>query len=93
MSSLADYFAKNAYKPRWFIGDRVSGKHNGIPFIGTVGNDSLVSLEEGPRVSVFLDLPMRVGSTVKNIVIVKPKDLKRLISYNEEPTKGKNKTK
>lgn len=75
MPSLIAYFEKNRYKPKWFIGDRVSGKWNGIPFVGTVGNDSLVSEYEGPRVSVFLDLPIVYKKEVHNIVFVKPKEL------------------
>ncbi len=88
MSSLSEYFEKIAYKPTWFIGDRVSGKYKKIPFIGTVGNDTLVSEIEGPRVSVFLDLPMKVDNEYKSIIIVKPKDLKRLMSMDDtEPLK------
>lgn len=85
MPSLAEYFEKNRYKPAWFIGDRVFGKYKKIPFIGTVGNDTLVSEIEGPRVSVFLDLPMKVDGVVKSIIIVKPKELKRLMLIQEEP--------
>lgn len=88
MPNYAEYFEKIAYKPTWLIGDRVFGKYKKIPFIGTVGNDTLISLEEGPRVSVFLDLPIAVDNTVRSIVIVKPKELKRLKSMDdEEPLK------
>lgn len=76
MSNLADYFERNRYKPTWFIGDRVEGKWNKIPFVGTVGNDSLVSEREGPRVSVFLDLPIRFNDCVHQILFVKPNELK-----------------
>lgn len=76
MPSLAEYFKANRYKPKWFIGDRVEGKWNNIPFVGSVGNDSLVSEEEGPRVSVILDLPILYKEKVHNILIVKSKDLK-----------------
>ncbi len=83
MPNYAEYFDKVCYKPKWFIGDRVSGKYKKIPFIGTVGNDTLVSELEGPRVSVFLDLPMKVDNTIKTLIIVKPNELKRLISMDE----------
>ncbi len=76
MASLAEYFEKNRYKPKWFMGDRVEGKWNGIPFVGSVANDSLVSEEVGPRVSVFVDLPIQYKGRVYNIVTVKVKDLK-----------------
>ena len=84
MPNYAEYFSKNAYKPTWTMGDRVFGRYNKkIPFVGTVGNDSVVSLEEGPRVSVFLDLPMKIDKEYKTIIVVKPKDLKKLKTFNE----------
>jgi hypothetical protein len=78
--TLAEYFKENRYKPIWEMGERVSGLHEGIPFIGTVGNDTEISEEEGPRVSVHLDLPF--PKTQSTILIVKPKTLKRLKSYD-----------
>jgi hypothetical protein len=76
MGNLTDYFERNAYEPTWFIGDRVVGKWNKIPFVGTVGNDTVINLVEGPRVSVHLDLPIKYKDTVHNIIIVKPAELK-----------------
>jgi hypothetical protein len=77
--TLAEYFRENRYKPTWEMGERVSGRSEGIPFIGTVGNDTEISQEEGPRVSVHLDLPF--PKTKSTILIVKPETLKRLKSY------------
>ena len=82
MSGLAEYFANNRYKPTWFIGDRVFGKFGQVPFIGTVGNDTVINEVEGPRVSVFLDLPIRIKDTVHRIVFVKPSELTRLKSLD-----------
>ena len=76
MGNLADYFEKTAYKPKYFIGDRVFGYWNKIPFIGSVGNDTLISLEDGPRISVLLDLPIKYKGEVKGLIIVKHKDIK-----------------
>lgn len=76
MSNLAQYFESNRYKPKWSIGDRVHGKWNKIPFVGTVGNDTLVSEREGPRVSIHLDLPIKYQTQVHNIIFVKPGDIK-----------------
>ena len=81
MASQTDYFNRIGYKPTWFIGDRVSGKWNKIPFIGTVGNDTVISEIEGPRVTVHLDLPIKYQDEIKRLIIVKPKDLKRLVEY------------
>lgn len=81
MPNYADYFEKNRPKPKWHIGDRVSGKWNKIPFIGTVGNDNMINEVEGPRVSIFLDLPIKYKGKIQNIIFVKQKDIKKLISY------------
>ena len=76
MGSLADYFSRNRYQAKYSIGDRVSGKWNKIPFVGTVGNDTLVSELEGPRVSVHLDLPIKFKDKVHTILFINPKDIK-----------------
>ena len=81
MASYAEYFEKNRPTPVWHLGDRVSGKWNKIPFIGTVGNDNMINEKEGPRVSIHLDLPIKYKDKVHNIIFVKQKDIKRLISY------------
>ena len=74
--TYAEYFALNRYKPKWFIGDRVEGKWNGIPFVGSVGNDNLVSELEGPKVSVLVDLPILHKGKIHSIIFLKPKELK-----------------
>jgi uncharacterized protein YifN (PemK superfamily) len=81
MGTLSDYFEKNAYKPKYFLGDRVYGKWNKIPFIGTVGNDRLVSLEDGPEITILLDLPIMLDKKIHNVIIVKHKDIKRLTQF------------
>ena len=79
MASLAEYFAANRYIGKWQIGDRVSGKWNKIPFMGSVGNDSVVNEVEGPRVTIHLDLPIKYQDVIHHVIIVKPKDIKKLI--------------
>jgi hypothetical protein len=74
--TYAEYFELNRYKPKWFIGDRVEGKWNGIPFVGSVGNDNLVSELEGPKVSVLVDLPILHKGKIHSIIFLKPKELK-----------------
>jgi hypothetical protein len=76
MGTLAEYFAANRYKGKYDMGDRVFGHWNKIPFVGTVGNDSVINELEGPRISVHLDLPIKYKDTVHNIVFVKHKDVK-----------------
>ena len=76
MSNLTRYFENKAYRPTWFIGDSVQGKWNKIPFVGTVGNDTVISEIAGPRVSVHLELPIKFKDHVHTIIFVQPKDLK-----------------
>ena len=79
MGNQTDYFERIGYKSTWHIGDRVIGKWNKIPFVGTVGNDTMINEIEGPRVSVHLDLPIRYNDKIYNIIFVKPKDIAKFI--------------
>ena len=74
--NYTEYFQSIAYKPKYNLGDRVMGKFNKIPFVGTVGNDTIISEVEGPRVSVLLDLPFKYENKIYNVIIVKHKDIK-----------------
>ena len=76
MSGLAEYFEQHIYKPQYYIGDRVQGKWNGIPFRGTVGNDTLINEVEGPRISVHSDLPIKHKGAYHTVIILKHKDVK-----------------
>jgi len=78
LANYREYFERVGYKPRYLIGDRVQGVYNNIPFRGTVGNDTLVSTEEGPRVSVHLDLPIKLTDSIKTVIIVAHEDVKPL---------------
>lgn len=78
MGNVTDYFDRIGYKPTWHIGDRVQGRWNKIPFRGTVGNDSQISLDQGPRVSVHLDLPIRFRDKTYTVIFLKPNELKEL---------------
>jgi hypothetical protein len=81
MANQTEYFRKKAYKPKYSIGDRVFGRYQKIPFIGTVGNDTIISEIEGPRISIHLDLPIRIDNVNRSVIIVKHKDVKRLTEY------------
>ena len=89
MANLAEYFAANRYMGKYNLGDRIIGKWNQIPFVGTVGNDSVVSELEGPRISVHLDLPIKVDGVVHNYIKVKHKDVRALkeLSLDDSPKK------
>ena len=81
MGTQTQYFQEKGYKPKYYIGDRVFGKYQKIPFIGTVGNDTMISEIEGPRISIHLDLPIRIDNINHSVIIVKHKDVKRLTEY------------
>jgi hypothetical protein len=78
MSSLAEYFAMHRPKPRYQFGDRVEGTYKGIPYVGTAYTDNMVNESEGPRVSVHLDLPMKLGTEWVSYIRVQYKDIKGL---------------
>jgi len=79
MGNQTDYFERIGYKPTYFIGDRVQGTWNKIPFRGTVGNDTVINHIEGPRISVHLDLPIKYQDKVHTIIIVKHQDIKLFV--------------
>jgi hypothetical protein len=78
MGNQTDYFNRIGYQSTYQIGDRVFGRFNNIPFVGTVGNDRVVSLA-GPEITVHLDLPIRINGEVKNFIIVKHQDIKQTL--------------
>jgi hypothetical protein len=79
MATLAEYFAANRYKARYQIGDRVAGTWNKIPFVGTVGNDTVINETEGPRLTVFNDLPIKYNNVWHHTFIFpKHKDVRKL---------------
>jgi hypothetical protein len=78
MVSLKDYFDRICYKSKYDIGDRVTGKWNDIPFMGTIGNDTQLNPIDGPYISVHLDLPIMFEEKINNVIIVKHKNVKKL---------------
>lgn len=72
---MQEYFEKNRYKSKYHLGDRVYGLYHNIPFRGSVSIDSLVSEEEGPRIVVSLDLPLKYKGQYLNMIVVKHKDI------------------
>ena len=81
MSTLTEQFAKDAYKPKYFIGDRVFGRYNKIPFVGTVGNDrNKVGGDPNPEVIIHLDLPMVKNGQVITVLVVEHKNIKQKLT-------------
>jgi hypothetical protein len=79
MGNLTEYFERTIPKPKYNFGDRVEGIYMGVPFVGTVGTDNIRNLEEGPRVTVSLDLPLKTEDSLHMTFIrVSYKDIKGL---------------
>ena len=74
--NLAEYFEKNRPKPRYAFGDRVEGTYQKIPYVGTAYTDNMRNETEGPRVSIHLDLPMKLGTEWVSYIRVQYKDIK-----------------
>jgi len=80
MAIQTDYFEKIGYKPKYWIGDRVFGYWNKIPFIGSVGNDRKIN-DFGPDITIHLDLPIKYNDEIKHIILVKHKDIAKLKEF------------
>ena len=81
MGNLTEYFQRTLPKPRYQFGDRVEGVFEGVPFVGTAYTDNVRNLEEGPRVSIGLDLPLKTQThTYPDRIRVKYEDIKGLRS-------------
>jgi hypothetical protein len=78
MATQADWFAKTSYKAKYEFMARVEGKYKNIPFVGSVGQDTLRSTEEGPIYIIHLDLPMKVGKETIMIIKCKHSEIKGL---------------
>jgi len=77
MGSQTDYFERIGYRAQYQIGDRVFGHWNKIPFVGTVGNDRVID-RTGPQVTIHLDLPIKFEQQVRNVIVVKHRDITKL---------------
>lgn len=70
-----EYFRRIGYRAVYNLGDRVRGSFNGIPFAGSIGNDTLRSTDEGPYLTIHPDLPIVYKGHTYNILIVKHSDI------------------
>lgn len=77
MGNQTDYFERIGYKAKYQIGDRVFGHWNSIPFVGTVGNDRVID-KTGPQVTIHLDLPIKHEQQVRNVIVVRHRDISKL---------------
>jgi len=78
--NLAEYFEHNRPRPRYSFGDRVEGRYQGTPYVGTAYGDNMVNELEGARVSIHLDLPMRLATGWVSYIRVSYNDIKAIRS-------------
>jgi len=90
MSGLKKYFDTVTYKPTYFLGDRVYGHHEGIPFTGSVYIDSKVYVDSPPRVMVHLYLPIKINGEWVSIITTSHDKIKPLVALEEVKKKKKN---
>lgn len=74
--TLSEWFEKERYQGKYQIGDRVEGKFEKIPFVGSVGSDSVRYDGEEPHVTVTLDLPLAIKGNVHRVLRVPTKSVK-----------------
>ena len=89
MASLAEYFEKNRYKPKFEFMARVTGMHGKIRWIGSVGNDTVISELRGPELHIHLDLPLKIDGKYTTVLVCTHKDVKRLTNFDDEPSTKK----
>ncbi len=73
---LDEWFSKNRYHAKFEFGARVEGKFNKVPFVGSVGTDSIRNDDEEPHVTVTLDLPLVYKGNTHNVLRVPTKSVK-----------------
>jgi len=78
MASMAEEFAKSRYTPKYEFMARVEGRYKNIPFVGSVGNDTVISELDGPVYHIHLDLPMKVGGKYIYNIFCKHSEIKGL---------------
>ena len=89
MASLAEYFEQHRYKPKYEFMARVTGMHGKIRWIGSVGNDTVISDQVGPILHIHLDLPLKIDGKYTHHLFTKHKGVTRLVNFDEEPKKKK----
>jgi hypothetical protein len=88
---LAEYFALHRPAAKWSFGERVFGKYNGIPFVGTTGGEGMVNETEGSLVTVFVDLPIKHNDIWHSTFIkVKPGAIRKLSSLEDSSVSDKS---
>ena len=83
MRNQADYFKENRHQAKYEFGQRIFGYWNSIPFVGTVGNDTVINDTIGPQYSIHLDLPIRFEDVTYNVIVDKQSNFKKITKLIE----------
>jgi hypothetical protein len=83
MRNQADYFKENRHVAKYEFGERIFGYWNSIPFVGTIGNDTVINETIGPQFSIHLDLPIRFENTTYNVIVDKQSNFKKITKLIE----------
>jgi hypothetical protein len=78
MVSMSEEFAASRHKPKYEFMARVEGKYKNIPFVGSIGNDTVISEAEGPIFTIHLDLPIKVDGAYISFLKCKQSEIKNL---------------
>jgi hypothetical protein len=90
MASLAEYFEQHRYKPKYEFMARVTGMYGKIRWIGSVGNDTVISDQIGPMLHIHLDLPLKIDGKYADHLFTKHKGVNRLVNFdNDKISKSK----
>lgn len=76
--NLSEYFNKHRYQAVYPFGARVTGKLGKARWVGMVGNDTVISEEQGPICHILLDIPIKLDGKWHHVLFVKHKDVKPL---------------
>ena len=83
MRNQAEYFKANRYEPKYEFGQRVFGYWNKIPFVGMIGNDTVINETIGPQFSIHLDLPIKYQKVIYNVIVDKQSNFKKITKLIE----------
>lgn len=83
MRNQAEYFKENRHVAKYEFGQRIFGYWNNIPFVGTVGNDTVINETIGPQYSIHLDLPIKYQKVIYNVIVDKQSNFKKITKLIE----------
>lgn len=83
MASLSEYFEKNRYQPKFEFMARVTGMYGKIRWVGSVGNDTVISDSVGPMLHIHLDLPLKIDGKYTYHLFTKHKGVTRLVNFDD----------